>query len=267
MKKKKKITSVVLVFIMILSLIGCGNSVPAVNDNVAGGSTEEMGEEIIDKVTVTEQPDATELPVTAEPESTAVVEPTATPEQAAAPTPEPTPTATPEPTPKPTPEPTPEPHVHKYTETVTVQPTCVTAGEKKLTCECGDVKVESISAMGEHSWEEQVQTEVFRSTKPVQVDTSRRTVYYCLYCYQELGLGEEAFSSDNQADVRNHQLEAGQAILDAGGTRDEAMEHAAARGFCIDYYDPVYEEQEVVREVSKLIYVCRVCGAVWEYDY
>lgn len=260
---KRKITSAVLVFIMILSLIGCGNSVPAVNDNVVGGSTEEVGGESIDKVTVTEQPDAAELPVTAEPESTAAVEPTATPEPTSAPTPEPTPTATPEPTPIPTPE----PHVHKFTETVTVQPTCVTAGEKKLICECGNVKVESVSATGEHSWEEQVQTEVIRSTQPVQVGTSRRTVYYCLYCYQELGLGEEAFSSDNQADVTNHQLEAGQAILDAGGTLDEAREHAIVRGFCIDYDDPIYEEQEVVREVSKLVYVCRVCGAVWEYDY
>lgn len=268
-RKINRAMSMMLVITMAFCLIGCGNNAsPAVGDEVVVNGTEESNTEASTEIVESSSAEATEVTGEAEPTETEIPDNEvagAGGEEKPAVMASPEPTA--EPTPTPTVEPTPEPHVHKYTEIVTVQPTCVTAGEKKLTCECGDVKVESISATGEHNWEEQVQTEVFRSTKPVQVGTSRRTVYYCLYCYQELGLREEAFSADNQTDVRNHCLEAGQAILDAGGTRDEAMEHAAARGFCIDYEDPVYEEQEVVREVSKLIYVCRICGAVWEFDY
>lgn len=55
-------------------------------------------------------------------------------------------------------------------------------------------------------------------------------------------------------------------FIDAGGS-EEGWAHATCNGFCIGYDDPVYEEQEVVREVSKTIYVCRDCGAVREYEY
>lgn len=41
--------------------------------------------------------------------------------------------------------------VHNYAETVTKTPTCTEAGEKTLTCSCGDVKTESIPATG-HSY-------------------------------------------------------------------------------------------------------------------
>ena len=37
---------------------------------------------------------------------------------------------------------------------MTVQSTCATAGEKKLVCECGESKVESIPATGNHNWVE-----------------------------------------------------------------------------------------------------------------
>lgn len=43
-------------------------------------------------------------------------------------------------------------HEHKYTETVTKKPTCTEAGEKTLTCDCGDTKTEVIPAT-EHNWE------------------------------------------------------------------------------------------------------------------
>ncbi len=39
-------------------------------------------------------------------------------------------------------------HTHSYTETVIVEPTCTTAGTKELTCSCGDVKTETIAALG-----------------------------------------------------------------------------------------------------------------------
>ena len=37
---------------------------------------------------------------------------------------------------------------HTYNENVTLAPTCTTAGEKTLTCACGDVKTETINALG-----------------------------------------------------------------------------------------------------------------------
>ena len=40
---------------------------------------------------------------------------------------------------------------HSYNENVTLAPTCTTAGEKTLTCACGDVKTETVKALG-HNW-------------------------------------------------------------------------------------------------------------------
>ena len=37
---------------------------------------------------------------------------------------------------------------HTYNENVTLAPTCTTAGEKTLTCACGDVKTETVNALG-----------------------------------------------------------------------------------------------------------------------
>lgn len=44
------------------------------------------------------------------------------------------------------------PHVHSYTEEIIKEPTCEEAGEKKLTCECGNTKTEIIPAKG-HDYE------------------------------------------------------------------------------------------------------------------
>ena len=41
-------------------------------------------------------------------------------------------------------------HKHSYTETVTKEPTCIEAGEKTYTCECGDSYTEVIPATGHH---------------------------------------------------------------------------------------------------------------------
>lgn len=42
-------------------------------------------------------------------------------------------------------------HTHNYTETITKEPTCTETGEKTLTCDCGDVKTETIPAT-EHNY-------------------------------------------------------------------------------------------------------------------
>lgn len=271
MKRSSKqiIVTTIIVSTIVFSFSGCGNTTsPAVGKDVVvenneesmvEGSIEGTKESSGDNVTA---PEATESEII-----DSKVAGGDKPAETSSPTATPTPTSTPEPTA--TPEPTPTPHVHEYAENITVQPTCAMAGEKKLTCSCGDTKTESIPASGEHNWVEQTQIvhhDEVGSIKTVQVGTNKRTVYYCLYCYQELGLREEAFSSDNQADITNHQLEEGQAILDAGGTLDEARKHAIVRGFCIDYYDPVYEEQYIVQspaydETIVTGYICSVCGA------
>lgn len=263
----KKGISVVLSLFMILCLVSCGNSVPALNENDLGKGTEEF-EEFTDKVeSDMKAEEETTATANKEEEAEATATPTQTPVSTPAPTVEPTPEPSAEPTEKPTA--TPEPHMHKYEESIIVQATCAIAGEKKLTCSCGDTKTESIPASGEHNWVEQTQIvhhDEVGSMKTVQVGTNTRTVYYCLYCRVTLGLGDDAFSADNQTDVRNHCIEAGQAILDAGGSLDEAREHATARGFCIDYSDPVYEEQYIVQspaydETVVTGYICSVCGA------
>ena len=48
-------------------------------------------------------------------------------------------------------------HEHKYTETITKQPTCTEAGTKTLECSCGDKKTEPIKANG-HSFSSDKQT-------------------------------------------------------------------------------------------------------------
>lgn len=246
MERRKKMISALLVFIMMLSIVGCGNSVPAVNDNVADNSTEEMGGETVDKITATEQPDATKPPVIAEPESTAAVEPTATPEPTAAPTS--------------TPEPTPTPHVHQWSETVTRTAGCNVEGEKKLTCECGENKLESIPPTGSHNWEPVYQTVTHPGTghveeRETQVQTGTSdgyTIYSCGIC---------GVSYDTPSDVSNHCKEF------IGVDND----HAVARTVMTDYPgQPVYETRtESVWVVDtpetttqELVgYTCSECGA------
>ncbi|MDR2547831.1 MAG: hypothetical protein LBC96_10110 [Lachnospiraceae bacterium] len=63
--------------------------------------------------------------------------------------PDPPPNPNPSP-PDPTdpPEPPPPPHVHDYTSAVTVEPSCVVAGIRRFTCDCGSFYQENIPAIG-----------------------------------------------------------------------------------------------------------------------
>lgn len=243
MKRRKKMISALLVFIMMLSIVGCGNSVPAVNDNVADNSTEEVGGETVDKVTATEQPDATKPPVTAEPESTVAVEPTATPEPTAAPTSTPEPTATP--------EPTPTPHVHQWSETVTKEAGCSTEGEKKLTCECGETKTEVIPATGNHNWVEGttvIHHEELGHVEQVQTGTTAGyTTYACAVCGAEF---------DTPSGVVDH---CAAFVPDLHGMANTiAYDHPG---------EPIYENQWKIDQpawdetVGTGTYTCSVCGA------
>lgn len=58
-------------------------------------------------------------------------------------------------------------HAHKYIEEVTMQATCLTAGVKTYTCDCGDIYEEEISALG-HAYKN----------------------YICTYCAEEIKTSE-----------------------------------------------------------------------------
>ena len=146
-RKLNKLMSSVLVLIMTFCLIACGNTAPAIGEDVVVNGTEESTVENTEASTeIVESSDA-EVTGEAEIEDGEVAG--ASGEEEPAVTASPVPTA--EPTPTPTVEltPTPEPHVHEYVETVTRQPSCTEPGEKQLICQgCKDVKTEAIPAMG-----------------------------------------------------------------------------------------------------------------------
>ena len=56
------------------------------------------------------------------------------------------------------PEQTEVPHEHVFTETITKEATCLEAGEKNLTCECGESSVEEVPATG-HDFSDYVSNE------------------------------------------------------------------------------------------------------------
>lgn len=241
----KKGISVVLSLFMILGLVSCGNSVSTLNENDLGESPEEF-DEIIDKV---------ESDMEAEEETTATVnkeeesEATAIPTQSPVSTPAPTAEFSPEPTV--TPEPTPTPHTHKYTETVTRQATCSTAGERKLTCECGESKTETVPATGNHNWEPVYQTINHPSVghvEQVQVGTSEgSTEYACGVC-------------DARFDTPSGVVDHCASFVSTDRT------HATARTIMYDYPGtPIYESQWIVdtpeTTTQELVgYTCSICG-------
>lgn len=240
---KKMFVSVLLVFIMAFYLIGCGSSVPATNENMM-----ETDEEIKDeKVVATENPEeATATPV---PTDAPTLNSTLTPAPTVGSTSEPTATS------EPTPEPTPTPHTHNYTETVTRQASCTEAGEKTLTCSCGDVKTEAIPVV-DHNWGPVYQTVTHPSVGheettevQVQVGTTTRTEYACAVCDARF---------DTPSEVQEH--------CKATGDRD----HAMARTIAYDYSEPVYEMQTQSKWIvdtseyttQELVgYTCSICGA------
>ena len=56
---------------------------------------------------------------------------------------------------------------HSYEEEITAQPTCTEAGEKTLTCACGDVKTETVKALG-HDFSEGDVCAVCGEEKPLE---------------------------------------------------------------------------------------------------
>ena len=71
---------------------------------------------------------------------------------------------------------------HRYEEEITAQPTCTEAGEKTLTCACGDEKTEAIPALG-HDFSEGDICSVCNAEKPLEAtitfdaDKTQRTEY------------------------------------------------------------------------------------------
>ena len=190
MKTKKRVISMFLVLTMLSCLVACGNSTPAIGNDVVSieestgiesseaESTEASTEIVESSSAETTKEDSTEVKAedTETTETKPTEEPTTTP---AVPTSTPTPAT-----------PTPEPHVHEYTETVTRKPSCSTDGERVLTCSCGDSKTEAIPATGEHNWEPIYQNVTHPSTGHVeqretqtQIGTSEPyTIYSCAFC-------------------------------------------------------------------------------------
>lgn len=227
--KNKKLTVLLTMVFLSLSISACGS--------VDSGTekSEEMTETSESSAEETEVSE--EKAVTADKAVEATSAPTSTPESTttSSSTQElvSTPASTAKPTLEPivTPEPTQTPHVHQYTtETVTRQATCAEAGEKKLVCECGNSKVESIPVV-DHNWEPVYQTVTHPSVGhveqvSVQVGTSAgRTEYECAVC------GHREDSPDALSEHRASFV---------GVDRT----HATARTVAYDYPgEPIYEIQ------------------------
>lgn len=254
MKKLKKNLSILMIWAVILCLSGCGNT----DRPVSAGAKENVENNLLD-----EGMDVDEIIDRVEEIKDSGVATTDKPAEATE-SPEPTATASPAPTetPKPTatPEPTPPPHVHQWSESVTRAAGCATEGEKKLTCECGESKIEAIPATGEHNWEPVYQTVTLPSTghveeRETQVQTGTTagyTVYTCGVCGVQF---------DTPSGVVDHCFE----FLGVDNN------HASARTVAYDYPgQPVYETRiESVWVVDtpettsqELVgYTCSVCGA------
>ena len=69
-------------------------------------------------------------------------------------------------------------HTHRYSSSVTTQPTCSKAGVRTYTCSCGDLYTESIPATGNHKWEKQYKTE----TVPAKTHQETRGTNICNGC-------------------------------------------------------------------------------------
>lgn len=226
-RKTKKIIdrmmSVLLALTMIFCLIGCGNTAPAIGEDVVSieeGSGAEATE-VIGDVEPSEM-EVLDGEIAGSEKPTATPSPTATPVPTAEPTPEPV--TTPEPTPTPT------PHVHEYKVESSTNATCSTEGKVVKVCECGERQTEQIPATGNHNWEAVYQAVNHPSVghvEQVQVGTSEgRSEYACAFCDARF---------DTPSGVVEH--------CKATGDRD----HAMARTIVYDYPgSPIYEAQWVV---------------------
>lgn len=254
MKMKKRVISMFFVLVMLSCLVACGNSTPAIGNDVVSieestgtesseAESTEASTEIVESSSVeATKEDSTE--VKAEDAETTETKPMETPTTTPA-----VPISTPTPTATPTPTPTPEPHVHQYKETVTRQPSCSVEGEKTLTCSCGDVKVEAIPANGNHNWVEGttvVHHEALGHVENVIVGYGEtRHEYECKNCGARF-------------DTPEAKVEHCQATGD--------FDHAFAGTLIWDYPgEPIYESQWVVDQPEWdeqiVSYKCSICGA------
>lgn len=274
---KKKSVSILIAMAIVLGIVGCGNTVSTLNEGVPEENTEEvaaMAES--DSKEAVAAPDSAQVPVST---------------QASAPTQRPTPEPAAEPT----------PHVHSYTEMVTAQAACAVEGEKKLTCECGDVKFEKIPATGNHNWLAQttvVHHDSLGHTEEIQVQvgmTEGRTEYACSVCGARFdtpsGVVDHCYATTlNNPDVALVSPvvgfdEAGNPLYrnvvgidDDGNYITEISterkkwgtdSHWMARTIAYDYPgEPIYEiqsqwivDQEAWDETVVTGYICSVCGA------
>lgn len=248
---KKMITTNIMVFIMAFSLIGCGNAVSALNEEDSdinsvsdNESLDDSGidmdnEDIADVISDSPKADVVDEIIDEVVESSSFSENTV---------------SAPTPVVEENPEPTPTPHVHQYVESITVQPTCAVAGEKIFTCECGDVRTESVPATGSHNWVEQ--TAVIHHDELGHVEQSRvltgytnpHTEYECPYC---------GYRADTPSAIVDHRYNSGDPV------------HAFSGTWAYDYpAEPIYEtqskwvvDQEAYDSVEIVGYQCSVCGA------
>lgn len=255
MKTKKRVISMFLILTMLSCLVACGNSTPAIGNDVVSTeestgtesseaeSTEASTEIVESSSAETTKEDSTEVKAedTETTETKPTEEPTTTP---AVPTSTPTPAT-----------PTPEPHVHEYTETVTRKPNCAEAGEKVLTCSCGDSKTEAIPATGNHNWVEGttvIHHEALGHIETIITQTGvgeTRHEYECANCGARFDTPEAKVEHCKSTGDRNHAT-CGTIIHDIPG-------------------EPIYEETQVWivdqeawdEEVPNGTFTCSVCGA------
>jgi len=243
MKNDKRIMPL-LILAVGLSLVGCGNTTPVIDENMTVESAEPMESSTATAETTEEMTNTTEAKTETKDNEVAEVTPKPTQKPA------PEPTATPEPTT--TPEPTQPPHTHDFKVESTVAATCATEGKVVKVCLCGEKQTEVVPATGNHNWIEEMEVVTIPSTGhmeevQVQVGTTRRTEYECSYCGSRF---------DTAAGVVDH----------CAATGD--IDHAFARTIAYDYDEPVYETQstwvvdtpESTSTVGTGRFTCSVCG-------
>lgn len=97
-------------------------------------------------------------------------------------------------------------HTHSYVEEITKEPTCLEAGEKTLTCECGETKTEVIEATG-HEFTDYVSnedatyeadgTETAKCNNCDETDTRVAEGSMLTYTYEEMDATKYAKSTVN----------------------------------------------------------------------
>lgn len=140
------------------------------------------------------------------------------------------------------------PHTHSYSNSVIIEnATCNKDGSKQLSCSCGDSRTEIIPATGQHTWQPQyeiIEYPKIEEWQQIQIGTSG-DVYICNYC------GEQSSSSEANVNhcasyigIDNNHARATYTIRDGG---------------------PIYESKLIVIQEAKTEnvltgYICTTCG-------